>query len=68
MKIADWKRYTLLGSAISIKLVISLLMLPIDHIEKAIGQVEEATISILYYSAGPWQMLECKNEKILISK
>ena len=43
MKITDWKRYTLLGSAISIQLVISLLMLPIDHIEKAIGQVEEAT-------------------------
>jgi hypothetical protein len=43
MKITDWKRYTLLGSAISIQLVISLLMLPIDHIERAIGQVEEAT-------------------------
>ena len=43
MKITGWKRYTLLGSAISIQLVISLLMLPIDHIERAIGQVEEAT-------------------------
>ena len=43
MKITDWMRYTLLGSAISIQLVISLLMLPIDHIERAIGQVEEAT-------------------------
>lgn len=43
MKSTDWKRYTVLGSAISLQLAISLLMSPINHIEKAIGQEEEAT-------------------------
>ena len=43
MKSTDWKRYTVLGSAISLQLVISLLLSPINQIEKAIGQEEEAT-------------------------
>lgn len=43
MKSTDWKRYTVLGLAISLQLAISLLMSPINHIEKAIGQEEEAT-------------------------
>lgn len=43
MKSTDWKRYTVLGSAISLQLAILLLMSPINHIEKAIGQEEEAT-------------------------
>jgi hypothetical protein len=43
MKSTNWKRYTVLGSAISLQLTISLLLSPINHIEKAIGQEEEAT-------------------------
>ena len=43
MKSTDWKRYTVLGSAISLQLAISLLMSPINNIEKAIGQEEEST-------------------------
>ena len=46
VKNTDWRRYTVRGLAISLQLAISLLMSPINKIEKTIGQEEESTSNI----------------------